>query len=75
MPFGGNDWLALTTEAAVEPEIAVYVDEVRNGNQEVLRSMSLHAVDSIEYLNASSATQRFGTNHVHGAILVRRKVR
>lgn len=62
-------------ERAVDPEIIVYVDEVRNGNQEVLRSMPLEAVDSIEYLNAASATQRFGTNHPHGAILVRRKIR
>lgn len=69
----GVDMTGERYERPAEPEIAVYVDEVRNGNQEVLRSMPTHTVESVEYLNAVSATQRFGTNHEHGAILVRRK--
>lgn len=62
-------------ERPADPQIAVYVDEVRNGSQDVLRSMSSDTVDMMEYLNAASATQRFGTNHEYGAILVRRRIR
>lgn len=69
----GTDMLGQPYEKPADPEIAVYVDDVRNGTQEVLRSMPPHTVESMEYLDAASATQRFGTNHEHGAILVRRK--
>lgn len=59
----------------VEPAIIVYVDNVRHGSHEVLRSMSTDDVDSLEYLDAMTATQRFGTGHEYGAILIRRRVR
>ena len=58
-----------------EPQIIVYVDDVRRGSQEVLRSMSTDDVESIERLDAASATQRFGTGHEHGAIVIRRRTR
>ena len=69
----GTDMFGRPTESPADPEIAVYVDEVRHGTQETLRSMPPHTVESMEYLDAASATQRFGTNHEYGAILVRRK--
>jgi hypothetical protein len=59
----------------VEPSIIVYVDAVRHGSHEVLRSMSTEDVESIERLDAASATQRFGTGHEHGAIVIRRRTR
>ncbi len=54
-----------------EAEIAVYIDDVKHGSQESLRSMSTNTVETIQYLDAASATQRFGTNHEYGAILIR----
>lgn len=57
----------------MEAEIAVYFDDVKTGSQDVLRSLSTNAVESIEYLDAASATQRFGTNHEYRAILIRRR--
>ncbi len=62
-----------TTEA-LQPEIVVYVENSRVGSQESLRSIHTDEVDSLEYLNAQVATQRFGTGHPHGAILIRRRV-
>ncbi|MCR4339874.1 MAG: hypothetical protein NUW01_08320 [Gemmatimonadaceae bacterium] len=69
-PFGGP-----ALNVGVEPAIIVYVDNVRHGSHEVLRSMSTDDVDSLEYLDAMTATQRFGTGHEYGAILIRRRVR
>lgn len=69
----GTDMFGRPTERPADPEIAVYVDDVRYGTQATLRSMPPHTVESMEYLDAASATQRFGTNHEYGAILVRRK--
>lgn len=59
----------------VQPVIVIYVDNMRHGAHDVLRSMSTEDVDSIERLDAMSATQRFGTGHEHGAIVIRRRVR
>ena len=56
-----------------EPTIIVYVDNVRRGSQEVLRSISTDEVESMERLDAASATQRFGTGHEHGAIVITRR--
>lgn len=56
-------------------EIIVYVDDVRRGSQQALRSMSTEDVESIERLDAASATQRYGTGHEHGAIVIRRRTR
>jgi len=69
----GKDIMGKPTTFPVEAEIAVYFDNVKTGSQDVLRSLSTNAVESIEYLDAASATQRFGTNHEYGAILIRRR--
>ncbi len=69
----GKDIMGQPTVFQTEAEIAVYFDEVKAGSQEILRTMSTSAVESIEYLDAASATQRFGTNHEYGAILIRRR--
>jgi hypothetical protein len=69
-PYGGAP-----VTVGVEPVIIVYVDNVRQGTHEILRSMSTEDVESIERLDSMTATQRFGTGHEHGAILIRRRVR
>jgi len=52
-------------------EVIVYLDGARFGGMDSLRQIRVSSVASIEYLNSSEATFRFGTNHVGGAILVR----
>ncbi|MEX1187391.1 MAG: hypothetical protein WEA80_12445 [Gemmatimonadaceae bacterium] len=69
-PLGGTP-----VTVGIEPVIIVYVDNVRQGTHEILRSMSTDDVESIERLDSMNATQRFGTGHEHGAILIRRRVR
>jgi len=54
----------------LDGEIVVYLDHVRIGGPEALRSVQLSGVESIEYLDAVTATQRWGTGHAHGAIRV-----
>lgn len=56
--------------ATQQSDIVVYVDNVHIGGPGALRSIPTLSVMRMEFLNASSATQRWGTNHVHGAILV-----
>jgi len=59
----------------VEPAIVVYIDNVRNGTHEALKGIRTDDVESLEYLDSSTATQQFGTGHPHGAIFVRLRVR
>ena len=51
-------------------EIAVYLDGVRAGGPGFLQTVPSNAVMSMKYIDASTATLRWGTNHVHGAIMV-----
>jgi len=53
--------------------IWVYVDGTRMGQVDVLHNIGVHEVREIRYLNPSEATNRYGTGHVQGAILVTRK--
>jgi hypothetical protein len=48
----------------------VYMDGVRVGTLEELRRIRSDAVAEMQYLSPSDATNRFGTNHDTGAILV-----
>ncbi len=48
----------------------VYIDEVRYGQLESLRTLSADQIREVHYINASDATTRFGTDHVGGAILI-----
>lgn len=48
----------------------VYLDGVRVGTSEELRRLRADRVVVMEYLSPSDATNRFGTNHDLGAILV-----
>jgi hypothetical protein len=53
--------------------IWVYFDGTRMGTVEVLNNIGVHEIREIRYLSPSEATNRYGTGHVQGAILVTRK--
>lgn len=53
---------------------AVYLDGLRFGQLESLRTLSATQILRIEYINAADATTRFGTDHVGGAILISTKL-
>ena len=53
--------------------IWVYFDGTRMGSLEVLNNIGAHEIREIRYLNPSEATNRYGTGHVQGAILITRK--
>ena len=56
---------------SLEPVTAVvYVVEMRFGELESLRTLSVDQISRVQYLNASDATTRFGTDHLGGAILI-----
>lgn len=56
-----------------EADIAVYVDGSRYGVPNDLRSISVIAIESMRFLTPSEATNRYGTGHTHGAIMVNTK--
>ena len=51
----------------------VYVNEMRYGDIDALRTMSAEQVLRVQYVNAADATTRFGTDHFGGAILITTK--
>jgi hypothetical protein len=53
--------------------IWVYFDGTRMGSVEVLNNIGVHEIREIRYLGPSEATNRYGTGHVQGAILITRK--
>jgi hypothetical protein len=48
----------------------VYLDSNRYGTMASLRQLSLGGVQEVRYYGASEATNRYGTGHTGGAILV-----
>jgi hypothetical protein len=48
----------------------LYVDGSRRGNTSDLANLMASEIQQIEYMSASDATNRFGTGHAGGAILV-----
>lgn len=54
-----------------ETDLVVYLDGSRMGGRSELRSIHTHNIESVEFLDARKATNRFGTGHVNGAILIR----
>jgi hypothetical protein len=48
----------------------VYLDNMRVGGLDSLRQISANSIERIRFLDSPDATQRFGTGHVNGAILV-----
>jgi hypothetical protein len=58
---------------AVDEGIIVYVNGIRLGGTDTLRDLPVVDLKEIRYMSAADATQRFGTGHSHGAILITRK--
>ena len=65
-------WLRKRGVASVNNEggIKVYQDGMPFGGLAALRQISATGVQSIEFLDGMRATQRFGTDHGNGVILV-----
>ena len=55
--------------------IKVYVEGVSRGDLSALRDINAVDVQQVQRLNAAEATQRFGTGHTLGAILITLKRR
>lgn len=53
--------------------VVVYVDQTRMGGPNTLSQIPVTEIREIRYLNATDATQRYGTGHGAGAIIVTRK--
>ena len=51
-------------------EVVVYVDNQRSGGPAMLQQLSVTVIHEITFLDAITATQRYGTGHASGAILV-----
>ena len=60
---------------AAANRFVVYADNVRLGDVSELNGIPASDVERIEILNASQATNRFGTGHSGGAIVVHRRTR
>ncbi|MEW5929311.1 MAG: carboxypeptidase regulatory-like domain-containing protein [Gemmatimonadota bacterium] len=56
-----------------QSEIVVYLDGNRLGGLDELRLLQANTIASIVYLDAPSATIRYGTNHSQGAIVITSK--
>ena len=54
-------------------DVVVYVDQTRMGGPRALADIPITEVKEIQYLSGPDATQRFGTGHGSGAIIVIRK--
>lgn len=65
-------WLRTRGKTSIRsPEyIQTYRDGISLGGVGVLRQIDTRSVSEIRYLNGIAATQRFGTDHGSGAILV-----
>lgn len=66
------DWLrrrGQTSFRSAEP-IIVYINSHFTGQIDALAQLPIGQVRSMEFLDGIAATQRFGTNHGSGAILV-----
>jgi hypothetical protein len=66
-------WLTMRGVGSINlpvAELAVYVNGVRMGGPDALRDIPRTGVAEMRFLRATDATQRFGTGHENGAILV-----
>lgn len=56
--------------SSAPPEPVVYVDEVKRGQIDFLRSVPVHTIGEVRYLRGVDATTRWGMNHEGGAIMI-----
>ena len=65
---------ATSTGVGTAPEVLqVYVNGIRTGDVSSLHQIQVIDVREVRRLSATEATQRYGTGHTMGAILVTRK--
>lgn len=66
-------WLNTRQGSITQPpgEVVVYVNDVRRGGPAALREVDRLQLGEIRRLRGVDATTRFGTDHEHGAILVK----
>jgi hypothetical protein len=60
-----------TRLAGAEAGIVVYIDATRYGSLNSLQSLAVGGIYEIQRYDASEATNRFGTGHTNGAIVIR----
>ena len=53
--------------------VIVYLNGVRYGDKESLKSISALQIEEIKYLSASEATVKYGSDHSGGAFLIKVK--
>ena len=58
------------TQTSDVDRIVVYLGTTRMGGPEALEQISTAQVKEIRYLSPTEATQRYGTNHMGGAIIL-----
>jgi len=68
------EWLARRSPTTLRPEaesdIVVYMDRIRFGDLETLRTFTPTLATSVRFLSPTEAEAEFGPGHLHGAILV-----
>lgn len=62
-----------TTSPTTTAAIQVYVDGMKKGDTDFLKSINVFDVKEVRHLSAPDATQRYGIGHSMGAILVTSK--
>jgi hypothetical protein len=60
----------IADDSLEDAPIMAYVDNVRLGTLQDLATVPTHGVTEVRRLSARDATQRFGTGHARGAIVV-----
>lgn len=65
-------WLTKRGEVSFfqQTDVVVYLDGTRLGGPESLKDLNSTDIESLRFLDARQATLRFGSGHVHGAILI-----
>ena len=67
----GNWLVARGPDSFASPSVVlVYMDNVKLGGIETLRAVEISTLESIEHLDANSATARWGVGHGAGVILI-----
>ncbi len=59
-----------STSFTQETDVKVYLDGTGMGEREALRTIDTFNIESIQHLDARRATNRMGSGHVNGAILL-----
>lgn len=66
-------WFSKRVSTARSAEIQVYLDGAQIGNSQKMHDISSEDLQEVRYLDGPSASMRFGTDHGHGAILLKTK--